>query len=98
LNAECGPQLPVVFRADEEQAAETVHAAESERLFGQQALELAALKKGLGMAGWGHDEWRRVVTHLADEEPRKMNPMSRLSSQLDVPMAPCGTGPPVTSV
>jgi len=38
-------RLPVVFRADEQHAAEAVRVAELERLVGQQALELAALKK-----------------------------------------------------
>jgi transposase-like protein len=38
-------RLPVVFRADEEHPAEAARVAELERLVGQQALELAALKK-----------------------------------------------------
>jgi transposase len=38
-------RLPVVFQADEQHAAEAVRVAELERLVGQQALELAALKK-----------------------------------------------------
>ena len=38
-------RLPVVFQADEEHSAEAARVAELERLVGQQALELAALKK-----------------------------------------------------
>ena len=38
-------RLPVVFRADEQQSAEAARVADLERLVGQQALELAALKK-----------------------------------------------------
>jgi transposase len=38
-------RLPVVFEADEQHAAEAARVAELERLVGQQALELAALKK-----------------------------------------------------
>jgi transposase-like protein len=38
-------RLPVLFQADEEHAAETARVADLERLVGQQALELAALKK-----------------------------------------------------
>jgi serine/threonine-protein kinase len=38
-------RLPVVFQTDEQHAAEAARAAELERLVGQQALELAALKK-----------------------------------------------------
>lgn len=38
-------RLPVLFQADEEHSAEAVRVAELERLVGQQALELAALKK-----------------------------------------------------
>src|SRR5579871_5956186 len=37
-------RLPVVFQADEEHSAEAARVAELERLVGQQALELAALK------------------------------------------------------
>ena len=38
-------RLPVVVRADERQSAEAARVADLERLVGQQALELAALKK-----------------------------------------------------
>jgi transposase len=38
-------RLPVVFQADDERSAEAARVAELERLVGQQALELAALKK-----------------------------------------------------
>ena len=38
-------RLPIVFQADEEHSAEAARVAELERLVGQQALELAALKK-----------------------------------------------------
>lgn len=38
-------RLPVVFQADEAHAAEAARVADLERLVGQQALELAALKK-----------------------------------------------------
>jgi transposase-like protein len=38
-------RLPVVFQADEEHSAEAARVAELERLVGQRALELAALKK-----------------------------------------------------
>ncbi len=38
-------RLPVVFRADEQRSADAARVAELERLVGQQALELAALKK-----------------------------------------------------
>ena len=38
-------RLPVVFQADEEHSAEAARVADLERLVGQQALELAALKK-----------------------------------------------------
>ena len=38
-------RLPVVFQAGEERSAEAARVAELERLAGQQALELAALKK-----------------------------------------------------
>lgn len=38
-------RLPAVFQADEEQSAEAARVADLERLVGQQALELAALKK-----------------------------------------------------
>ena len=44
-------RLPVVFQADEEHSAEAARVAELERLVGQQALELAALKKS--SAWWG---------------------------------------------
>lgn len=43
-------RLPVVFQADEQHAAEAVRVADLERLVGQQALELAALKKA---STWG---------------------------------------------
>jgi len=38
-------RLPAVFQADERQSAEAARVADLERLVGQQALELAALKK-----------------------------------------------------
>ena len=38
-------RLPVLFQADEQPSAETARVADLERLVGQQALELAALKK-----------------------------------------------------
>ena len=38
-------RLPVLFQADEEHSAEAARVADLERLVGQQALELAALKK-----------------------------------------------------
>jgi transposase len=38
-------RLPLVFRADEQRSAEAARVAELERLVGQQALELAVLKK-----------------------------------------------------
>ena len=38
-------RLPVVFQADEQHTAEAARVADLERLVGQQALELAALKK-----------------------------------------------------
>jgi len=38
-------RLPVVFQADEQRSAAAARVAELERLVGQQALELAALKK-----------------------------------------------------
>src|SRR5437868_3978243 len=38
-------RLPVVFQADEQHSAQAARVAELERLVGQQALELAALKK-----------------------------------------------------
>ena len=38
-------RLPVVFQADEQHSAEAARVADLERLVGQQALELAALKK-----------------------------------------------------
>lgn len=38
-------RLPVVFQADERHVAEAARVADLERLVGQQALELAALKK-----------------------------------------------------
>jgi transposase-like protein len=44
-------RLPVVFQADEQQAAEAVRVAELERLVGQQALELSALKKASAWRG-----------------------------------------------
>ena len=44
-------RLPTVFRADDGRAAEADRAAELERLVGQQALELAALKKASAWAG-----------------------------------------------
>ena len=44
-------RLPVVFQADEEHSAEAARVAELERLVGQQALELSALKKVSTWAG-----------------------------------------------
>jgi transposase-like protein len=38
-------RLPVVFQADEQRSSEAARVADLERLVGQQALELAALKK-----------------------------------------------------
>ena len=38
-------RLPVLFQADEQHSADAVRVADLERLVGQQALELAALKK-----------------------------------------------------
>jgi transposase len=38
-------RLPVLFQADEQHSAEATRVADLERLVGQQALELAALKK-----------------------------------------------------
>jgi len=38
-------RLPVLFQADEQQSCEAARVADLERLVGQQALELAALKK-----------------------------------------------------
>lgn len=38
-------RLPVVFQADERRSADAARIAELERLVGQQALELSALKK-----------------------------------------------------
>jgi len=38
-------RLPTVFQADEQRSTEAARVAELERLVGQQALELAALKK-----------------------------------------------------
>jgi transposase len=38
-------RLPAVFQADEQRSADAARVAELERLVGQQALELAALKK-----------------------------------------------------
>jgi transposase len=38
-------RLPLVFQADEQRSAEAARVAELERLVGQQALELAVLKK-----------------------------------------------------
>jgi len=38
-------RLPLVFAADEQRSAEAARVAELERLVGQQALELAVLKK-----------------------------------------------------
>lgn len=38
-------RLPALFQADEQQSAEAARVADLERLVGQQALELAALKK-----------------------------------------------------
>jgi transposase len=38
-------RLPVLFQADEQQSSEAARVADLERLVGQQALELAALKK-----------------------------------------------------
>jgi hypothetical protein len=39
------PDLPIVFRAEEQRSTEAARIAELERLVGQQALELAILKK-----------------------------------------------------
>jgi transposase len=44
-------RLPAVFRADEQRSAEAARVAEPERLVGQQALELAALKKASAWLG-----------------------------------------------
>ena len=44
-------RLPVLFRADEQHSAEAARVAELERLVGQQALELAALKKASAWPG-----------------------------------------------
>ncbi|VTR94176.1 Transposase OS=Candidatus Contendobacter odensis Run_B_J11 GN=BN874_1700002 PE=4 SV=1 [Gemmata massiliana] len=38
-------RLPVLFQADEQRSADAARVADLERLVGQQALELAALKK-----------------------------------------------------
>jgi transposase-like protein len=38
-------RLPILFQADEQRSAEAARVAELERLVGQQALELAVLKK-----------------------------------------------------
>jgi transposase len=38
-------RLPVIFQADEQHSCEAARVADLERLVGQQALELAALKK-----------------------------------------------------
>lgn len=52
-------RLPVLFQADEQHAADAARVADLERLVGQQALELAALKKastwrgGTTMSGGG---------------------------------------------
>jgi transposase-like protein len=63
-------RLPVVFWADELRSSEAVRVADPERLVGPQTLELAALKS-LDVAGWGHDQRRRVVARLADEYPAR---------------------------
>jgi len=44
-------RLPVVFQADERHVAEAARVADLERLVGQQALELAALKKASTWSG-----------------------------------------------
>ena len=44
-------RLPTVFQADDRRAAEADRIAELERLVGQQALELSALKTVSGWAG-----------------------------------------------
>lgn len=44
-------RLPTVFQADDRRAAEADRVAELERLVGQQALELSALKKASAWAG-----------------------------------------------
>jgi transposase len=44
-------RLPVVFQADGQSAAQAARVAELERLVGQQALELAALKKASAWLG-----------------------------------------------
>lgn len=44
-------RLPVLFQADEQHSAEAARVADLERLVGQQALELAALKKVSTWAG-----------------------------------------------
>ena len=38
-------RLPILFQADEQQSSDAARVADLERLVGQQALELAALKK-----------------------------------------------------
>jgi transposase len=60
-------RLPIVFQSDEEHSAEAARVAGLERL-GQQALELADLKK-LRRGRVGRDQRRQVATHLAGEYP-----------------------------
>ena len=44
-------RLPVLFQADEQHSTEAARVADLERLVGQQALELAALKKASTWSG-----------------------------------------------
>src|SRR5688572_3032293 len=44
-------RLPVVFQTDEQHSAESARVADLERLVGQQALELVALKKASTWSG-----------------------------------------------
>ena len=44
-------RLPVLFQADEQPSADAARVADLERLVGQQALELAALKKASAWSG-----------------------------------------------
>lgn len=45
-------RLPTVFQADEQRSAEAARIAELERLVGQQALELAILRKASTLLAW----------------------------------------------
>ena len=45
-------RLPMVFQAEEQRSAEAARVAELERLVGQQALELAVLKKASALLAW----------------------------------------------